>query len=161
VVSNFAGHGIARPFGIAAGPDGALWFSGTNRIGRITPGGAISIYYTQSSTYHLGASGGMARGSDGAMWFANGNEDSIGRITTSVTPEITGFAPHSGTPGTRVTIWGHSITRAIRAAFNGVPARIIARRYNRIIVRAPAGITAGLVTVTTRAGTAAGAAPFG
>jgi streptogramin lyase len=161
VVSNFGGHGIARPFGIAAGPDGALWFTGASRIGRITPGGAISIYYTQSSAYPLGGSAGMARGSDGAMWFANSTVDSIGRITTSVTPEITGFAPHSGGPGTRVTIWGRSITRAVRAAFNGVPARIIAQRYNRIIVRAPGGNTAGLVTVTTRAGTAASAAPFG
>ena len=102
----------------------------------------------------------MARGSDGAMWFANSTEDSIGRITTSVTPEITRFAPHSGGPGTRVSIWGHSITRAIGAAFNGIPARIIARRQNRIIVRVPAGDTAGLVTVTTRAGTATSATPF-
>jgi streptogramin lyase len=96
VVSNFAGHGIARPFGIATGPDGALWFTGASRIGRITAGGAISIYDTQSSAYPLGGSAGMARGSDGAMWFANSTEDSIGRITTSVTPEITGFAPHAG-----------------------------------------------------------------
>jgi len=59
-----------------------------------------------------------------------------------------------------VSIWGHSITRAISAAFNGIPARIIARRQNRIIVRVPAGDTAGLVTVTTRAGTATSATPF-
>ena len=96
---------------------------------------AISIYYTQNSSYPLGASGGMARGSDGAMWFANGPADSIGRITTSVTPEITRFTPHSGGPETRVSIWGHSITRAISAAFNGIPARISARRQDRIIVR--------------------------
>jgi hypothetical protein len=80
--------------------------------------------------------------------------DSIGRITTSVTPEITRFTPHSGTPGTRVTIWGHNITRAIGAAFNWISARIITRRQNQIIVRVPAGDTAGLVTATTRAGTA-------
>ena len=143
-----------------SGSPPALWFSGTNRIGRITPSGAISIYYAQISAYPLGASGVMARGSDGALWFANGNENSIGRITTSVTPKITRFAPHSGGPGTRVSIWGHSITWAISAVFNGIPARVIARSHKQIIVRVLAGDTARLATVTTRAGTATSATPF-
>jgi hypothetical protein len=102
----------------------------------------------------------MARGSDGALWFANGHEDSIGRITTSVTPQITGFAPRAGGPGTRVSIWGHSITQAVDAAFNGMPARITARFRNRIIVQVPHGDTAGPITVTTRAGTATSTVPF-
>src|SRR5271166_2641290 len=40
-VSNYTGTGISFPHGIAAGPDGALWFTNeTNRsIGRITTGG--------------------------------------------------------------------------------------------------------------------------
>ena len=159
-VSTYSGGGIARPFGIATGPDEALWFTGTSEIGRITTGGTISIYYTQNSTHPLGAPDGIARGSDGAMWFTDATEDTIGRITTRVTPEITRFAPRAGGPGTAVTIRGHSITQALDAAFNGVPARIIAHTQNSIIVRLPAGDTAGLVTVTTRAGTATSATPF-
>jgi streptogramin lyase len=44
-VTNYTGTGIDKPFGIAAGPDGALWFTnGNNSIGRITTAGVVTIY---------------------------------------------------------------------------------------------------------------------
>ena len=77
-------------FGIAAGPDGALWFTGYsgNSIGRLTTGGALSTFPvpTASAGPYI-----IAVGSDGALWFTeeqNGNN--IGRITT--TGAITEFA---------------------------------------------------------------------
>ncbi|HET7013035.1 MAG TPA: hypothetical protein VFI65_03940 [Streptosporangiaceae bacterium] len=43
---NFSGGGIDHPQGIAAGPDGALWFANSNggSVGRISTLGAISRY---------------------------------------------------------------------------------------------------------------------
>ena len=68
------------PVGIAAGPDGALWFTedGGDRIGRITTAGAITEYPTPagSGPYDIAA------GSDGALWFTENGPaaNRIGRI---------------------------------------------------------------------------------
>jgi virginiamycin B lyase len=59
----------ARPHAIAAGPDGALWFTewGANGVGRIDPSGAIERQPlpTAGSEPH-----GLAVGADGAVWVA-------------------------------------------------------------------------------------------
>ena len=59
----------AVPFGIAAGPDGNLWFTelSGDRIGRITPAGVI----TEFSTGLTAGAGplGIAAGPDGNLWF--------------------------------------------------------------------------------------------
>jgi streptogramin lyase len=75
------------PFGITAGPDGALWFSEYNagKIGRITAAGVITefpIPTTNSQPY------GITAGPDGALWFTEngggGNGGNrIGRVTTA------------------------------------------------------------------------------
>ena len=65
---------------ITAGPDGNVWFGdcGTpTAVGKITPGGAITEYEVP------GAPRSVAVGPDGNLWFTQGNEESIGRITTS------------------------------------------------------------------------------
>jgi virginiamycin B lyase len=70
---------IKHPWGIAAGRDGALWFTNPvgNSIGRITTSGDM-VFFT-----HAGIRGpqGIASGPDGALWFTNHYGDSIGRIT--------------------------------------------------------------------------------
>jgi len=69
--------------GIAAGPDGAMWFSGNGHIGRITTGGVVTSYQLPTSN---AGSAGITAGPDGAMWFteySNGSLAKIGRITTS------------------------------------------------------------------------------
>jgi virginiamycin B lyase len=69
--------------GIAAGPDGAMWFSGTGNIGRITTAGVVTSYPLPTST---AGSYAIAAGPDGAMWFTEYYGTSlakIGRITTS------------------------------------------------------------------------------
>lgn len=73
----------ATPLGIAAGPDGALWFTenSANKIGRIDTSGNITEYSAGLSA----GSGpmGITVGSDGALWFTEYNGGRIGRITTS------------------------------------------------------------------------------
>jgi virginiamycin B lyase len=67
------------PEGIAAGPDGNMWFTGYGAIGRITPAGAITEYPLP----HGSGPKGIAAGPDGSMWFTEVTEGygKIGRIT--------------------------------------------------------------------------------
>jgi streptogramin lyase len=69
------------PVGIAAGPDGALWFTEQveNKIGRITTAGSISEFPIATPS---GDPGEIAAGPDGALWFTE-SSFKIGRITTS------------------------------------------------------------------------------
>jgi streptogramin lyase len=87
VVTNYTGTGISEPLRIAAGPDGALWFTNrtNNSIGRITTGGVVTNYTGTGISYP----DGITAGPDGALWFTNagsngggGGTPSIGRITT-------------------------------------------------------------------------------
>jgi virginiamycin B lyase len=59
----------AGPYGIAAGPDGAMWFAETHadRVGRITASGTIQEHAlpSPSSEPH-----GITVGPDGALWAA-------------------------------------------------------------------------------------------
>ncbi len=87
----------ASPWGIAAGPDGNLWFteSGTTQIGRITPSGTVTQYggLTPSSSPE-----GITLGPDGNLWFTEFAADQIGMITPTGT--VTEYGNGDGiTPG--------------------------------------------------------------
>jgi virginiamycin B lyase len=71
------------PGAIAAGPDGALWFTTSNSINRITTAGTITNSFpVDAATGHFPtASGGITSGPDGALWFVS--RTNIGRITTA------------------------------------------------------------------------------
>lgn len=73
----------AIPWTIRAGPDGNMWFteqlfSGSSRVGRITPGGAITELAPPS---FFGGQNAIAAGPDGALWLAEGASEKIGRIS--------------------------------------------------------------------------------
>src|SRR6266567_1025363 len=61
--------------GLTAGSDGALWFSGSGGVGKITTSGVITQYVSN-------AAGTIAAGPDGALWFTEPSARKIGRITT-------------------------------------------------------------------------------
>jgi streptogramin lyase len=89
------------PEGIAAGPDGNLWFTefGGNRIGRITPAGVVTEF---SAGITSGSSpAGIAAGPDGNLWFTEFSGNRIGRITPAgvVTEFSTGITSNSGPIG--------------------------------------------------------------
>src|SRR5918994_3632033 len=69
---------------IAAGPDGALWFTSGGlsgaRIGRITTGGTVTLFSVPAS---MQFPFGITRGPDGALWFADRLAPRIGRISTA------------------------------------------------------------------------------
>jgi virginiamycin B lyase len=157
----FATDYYSYPNGIAAGSDGAVWFTTSgvfgDSIGQINAAGKLT-YYTDPSMSGLG---GIAAGPDGALWFTNHTNNSIGRITTTVTPGIVGFTPTSGRVGTRVTITGENLGRATKVAFNGTPAKaILSDTATQIVTVVPRGATTGLISVTTRAGTATSTTTF-
>ena len=72
------------PYGIAAGPDGNLWFaeiSGlANKIGRITTVGVVTEFPIPTA---FSNPEGIAAGPDGNLWFTEHNTNKIGRITTA------------------------------------------------------------------------------
>jgi streptogramin lyase len=72
----------ANPSGIAAGPDGNLWFTeqSGNKIGQMTPNGGFAEFLIPSAN---AAPFAIAAGSDGNLWFTEAGTDKIGRITPS------------------------------------------------------------------------------
>jgi virginiamycin B lyase len=91
VIANYTDPTIVEPQGIAAGPDGALWFSDLygascpsdcGSIGRITTNGVVSNF-TSTIPNALYQPEGITAGPDGALWYANYGQRTIGRITTS------------------------------------------------------------------------------
>jgi len=103
-------NGNSQPLGIAAGPDGSVWFTELvgNRIGRITYHGAI----TEFALPHGGSTPvNIVAGSDGNMWFTEGSGNRIGRITPQgAISEFskglrTGSSPNGITAGPRGTLW--------------------------------------------------------
>jgi DNA-binding beta-propeller fold protein YncE len=114
------------PLGIAAGPDGNLWFTerNGNRIGRITPGGRITpsgaiVEFPVPTTGSILR--GIAVGPDGNLWFVEEGVDKVGHVT--LTGAITEFSvptassSFSGiTAGPDGQVWfaesaGHKIAR--------------------------------------------------
>ena len=90
--------GGSVPIGIAAGPDGNLWFTerGANQIGRLTTAGVISKFSIPTpGSLPLG----IAAGQDGNLWFTEPGSNQIGWITTSgIVTEFSVLTPGSG-PG--------------------------------------------------------------
>ncbi|HTA37620.1 MAG TPA: hypothetical protein VK760_01020, partial [Candidatus Acidoferrales bacterium] len=71
----------SHPYGIAAGPDGNIWFteSAGNKIGKMTTVGAVTEYPVPT-----GASGltNIVAGPDsGPMWFVESSASKVGKIT--------------------------------------------------------------------------------
>jgi len=67
------------PEGITTGPDGALWFTDTLGVGRITTDGTYASFPV--SGLARGARNPIVSGPDGALWF--GEKGRIGRLTTT------------------------------------------------------------------------------
>lgn len=79
---HFRSYPASVPLDIAAGSDGALWFTqpGVDEVGRITTRGKVTEY---SNGITAGSQPyGIASGPDGALWFTE-QGGRIGRITTA------------------------------------------------------------------------------
>ncbi len=74
----------SKPWGIAKGPDGNLWFTEStgNRIGQITTAGVVHEFSNGSTTPDKGLRH-IAAGPDGNLWFAELEAQKVARITTA------------------------------------------------------------------------------
>jgi virginiamycin B lyase len=96
----------AYPMGVVAGPDGALWFTENDGIGRIALDGRISLFHvpgmvqmsaaTASSVAACYCYSGIALGPDGNAYFAE--RHAIGRVTTSKQISTLPIKPDIGPP---------------------------------------------------------------
>jgi hypothetical protein len=107
VVTNDTGTGIDAPYGITAGPDGALWFTntGNNSIGRISTSGVV----TNDTGTGIDAPYGITAGPDGALWFTNQGHNSIGRVTTGG-PEVPLITSPNSATATAGTVFSFTVT---------------------------------------------------
>jgi streptogramin lyase len=96
------------PFEITVGPDKNLWFTnpGDNKIGKITPAGAITEYGplpAESKPW------GITSGPDGNLWFVDTGTSTIGKITTAgaigESPLPPGSRPIDITTGPDGNLW--------------------------------------------------------
>lgn len=70
-------------FGLAVGPDHNLWFTATDKIGRLTPSGNLTLFpITMAGSPVETAPIGIVAGPDGNMWFADAFSR-VGKITMS------------------------------------------------------------------------------
>ena len=100
--TDYSSPSLVTPALIAAGPDGALWFTDASRgIGRITTTGTITLYPvpTQSSQPW-----GIVAGPDGALWFTEFSANQIGRSTTAGV--VTEYAIPTANSGPRLITAG-------------------------------------------------------
>src|SRR4051812_38088485 len=70
---------------MAAGPDGALWFTERRgeAIGRVTTTGTVTEFPVPTSIENpLPDPQGIAAGPDGALWFTESTGDSVDRMST-------------------------------------------------------------------------------
>ncbi len=146
-VTTYSDATIKKPEGIAAGPDGSLWFVNFDysSVERISTSGAITNY----TDANAGGPWGIAAGSDGALWFTNVVNNVIARITTKgvesyfAPPTITG--PFGITPGPDGALWftnGGSNTIG-RITTDGVVTDFGPGSGQNQQIDEPLGITAG------------------
>jgi len=88
--------------GITSGPDGAVWFTTTTRVGRMASDGTVTFFAPPgASSNGFGTLGGITTGPDGDLWFADGLATSSGPVNAVVrmTPSGTMTAfPTGGRP---------------------------------------------------------------
>ena len=75
-------------------------------------------------------------------------------------PTISGFAPSSGPPGSRVTVSGSNFNGVGRVAFNGAGSSYTVNSSTQITATVPAGATTGPITVVTGTGTVPSGSSF-
>lgn len=83
-----------EPAGVCSGPDGNVWFTVTNRVGRITLPGTATFFDMPTPN---GGRGDIVAGPDGNLWFIEGLAKRVARISPAgVTADFPIPAPYTG-----------------------------------------------------------------
>ncbi len=142
VVTAYSFPSIAGPYDIAAGSDGALWFTNYygGSVGRITTDGTVMNFPDAS----ISRPDGIEQGGDGAIWFANTGNSSIGRITADGT--ITNYAngnissPYRVAKGPGLATW---FTNSTSGSVGWVTSQGQVNAFYSPTISNPQGIAAG------------------
>ncbi len=137
----------APVFGIAAGPDGNLWFTefAGDKIGRISLGGTFAEFPLASGA----APTGIVTGPDGNLWFSETGHSKIGKMTTGGVlvdeyPTLTsGSGPVEITPGPDGNLWFTEINASASNVAKITTGGTMAEYPTLTASSGPAGITAG------------------
>ena len=79
---------VSGPFGITLGPDGNIWYTGLNAIGRIAPtGGTPTVFSLAGLSNEPVDARDITAGPDGGLWFTT-DSNSIGFISTNGVPGL-------------------------------------------------------------------------
>ena len=124
--------------------------------------GANSVKYTYDEA------GRLATVETGAGQAARYSYDATGNLLKitrhdSTQVSVLQFTPANGTAGTSVTITGtgfSAVPAQNTVTFNGVSAAIVSATTTQIVATAPAGVTTGLIGVTSPTGSANSDTPF-
>src|SRR2546428_14084710 len=81
------GSGKTVVFGIAAGSDGALWFTTSSGFGRMTTSGTVSLMPAPTAD---GSPELITTGPDGAVWFTERVANKIVRKFVAAVPAVPG-----------------------------------------------------------------------
>jgi streptogramin lyase len=81
--SSFTPLTANAPTAMTAGSDGAIWFTESQWIGRMTTSGSLTNYNLTALVGGSPNTNFITAGPDGALWFADGGNNAIGRITTA------------------------------------------------------------------------------
>ncbi len=114
-------------------------------------------HYSYPITGVNGTYNGPFGGTIDIDWIGIGNNCTPPPITS---PTISNFTPNCGTAGTSVTITGTNLSGATNVSFNGTAGTITGNTATQLVVTAPAGVTAGLISITTPTGSVSSASNF-
>jgi virginiamycin B lyase len=98
---------VSDPTSIAAGPDGALWFTGNGLVGRITTTGSVTFF----SNSKMQSPYAITAGPDKSMWFTDNGANAIGEVSTTAGNAVTYFTagtvdgPTAIATGPGNTVW--------------------------------------------------------
>jgi streptogramin lyase len=92
----------SRPFRIAPGPDGNVWFTNTDAdmVGKVTPGGTITEYPIGDGKFPYD----IVAGRDGNLWFTENINDKTGAVSTGGTLVHEYYAPGVDSRPTGITV---------------------------------------------------------
>lgn len=96
-VTRFTDDVLETPLGIAAGPDGNMWFAAVDAIQRITPTGEVTTFPVADAGPFM-----ITAGPDGNLWFT-AYDNKIGRITPAGV--VTLFPVFSNGDGQQNQLW--------------------------------------------------------
>jgi uncharacterized protein (TIGR03437 family) len=100
VITEYTLPAAGSPEVITPGPDGNLWFSLYDQIGKITPGGTITEY--QVSTDGANVASYMTAGTDGKVWYTESALRKIASVT--MTGTVTEYPLPQGTSAYGITV---------------------------------------------------------